>query len=151
MQLCDVRNTAQQCRLGPFQDTDFAGDLEDSKSTSWGTLCILGSHTFVPVSWMCMEQTSVSHSSTESEINSLDVGLRKEKRLNYQANTPVSKGNLELSNVDFVSSNVKSSRPNAALYIFLKTTSCNQDAYQGKKCNDEIRVKNPQSCDWLVV
>ena len=24
-------NTAQQCRLGPFQDPDFAGDLEDSK------------------------------------------------------------------------------------------------------------------------
>ena len=29
-----------------------------------------------PISWMCMEQTSVSHSSTESEITSLDAGLR---------------------------------------------------------------------------
>ena len=27
-------NTATQCRLGLFQDSDFAGDLEDSKSTS---------------------------------------------------------------------------------------------------------------------
>ena len=27
-------NTAKQCRLGLFQDSDFAGDLEDSKSTS---------------------------------------------------------------------------------------------------------------------
>ena len=27
-------NTAQHCRLGLFQDSDFAGDLEDSKSTS---------------------------------------------------------------------------------------------------------------------
>ena len=35
-----------------------------------------GSHTFVPISWMCKKQTSVSHSSTESEINSLDAGLR---------------------------------------------------------------------------
>ena len=35
-----------------------------------------GSRTFVPVSWMCMKQTSVSHSSTESEIMSLDAGLR---------------------------------------------------------------------------
>ena len=69
-QYCHVENTAKQCRLGLFQDSDFAGDL-DSKSTSGGTLCIFGSHTFVPISWMCKKQTSVSHSSTESEIISL--------------------------------------------------------------------------------
>ena len=69
-------NTAKQCRLGLFQDSDFAGDLKDSKSTSGGTLCVFGSHTFVPTSWMCKKQTSVSHSSTESEIISLDTGLR---------------------------------------------------------------------------
>ena len=69
-------NTAKQCRLGLFQDYDFAGDLEDSKSTSGGTLCVFESHTFVPISWMCKKQTSVSHSSTESEIISLDAGLR---------------------------------------------------------------------------
>ena len=57
-------------------DWDFAGDLEDSKSTSGETLCISGSNTFVPISWMCKKQTSVSHSSTESEIISLDAGLR---------------------------------------------------------------------------
>ena len=55
-------NTAQQCRLGLFQDSDLAGDLEDSKSTS--------------VSWMCKKQTAVSHNSTESEMISLDTGLR---------------------------------------------------------------------------
>ena len=69
-------NTAKQCRLGLFQDSDFAGDLEDSKSTSGGTLCIFGSHTFVPITWICKKQTSVSHSSTEAEIMSLDAGLR---------------------------------------------------------------------------
>ena len=41
-------------------------DLEDSKSTSVRLLCIFGSHTFVPISWMCKKQTSVSHSWTES-------------------------------------------------------------------------------------
>ena len=46
------------------------------KSTSGGTLCFFGSHTFVPISWMCKKQTSVSHSSTELEIISLDAGLR---------------------------------------------------------------------------
>ena len=71
-----VGNIAKQCRLGLFQDSDFAGDLEDSKSTSGGTLCVFGSHTFVPISWMCKKQTSVSHSSTEAEVISLDAVLR---------------------------------------------------------------------------
>ena len=61
-QHCDVGNTAHQCRLGLFQDSDFAGDLEDSKSTSGRILCIFGSQTFVPITWMCKKQISVSHS-----------------------------------------------------------------------------------------
>ena len=70
-------HTPQHCRLAFFfQDSDFAGNLEESKSTSGGVLCILGSRTFVPVSWMCKKQTSVSHSSTESEVISLDAELR---------------------------------------------------------------------------
>ena len=73
-QYCYVGNTAQQCLLGLFQDSDFAGDLEDSKSTSRGVLSVIGSQTFVPTSWMCKKQTSVSHSTTEAEIISLDAG-----------------------------------------------------------------------------
>ena len=75
-QSCHVGNTAQRCRLGLFQNSDFAGDLEDSKSTSAGTLCVFGSHTFVPISWMCKKQICLSHSSTESEIVSRDADLR---------------------------------------------------------------------------
>ena len=33
-QYCHVGKTAQHCRLGSFQVSDFAGDLDDSKSTS---------------------------------------------------------------------------------------------------------------------
>ena len=66
-QYCHVGNTAKQCRLGLFQDSDFAGDLD---------IVRFGSPTFVPISWMCKKQTAVSHSSTESEIISLDTGLR---------------------------------------------------------------------------
>ena len=55
-QYCHVGNAAQHCRLGLFQDSDFAGDLEDSKSTSGGVLCIFGSRTFVPISRMCTKQ-----------------------------------------------------------------------------------------------
>ena len=39
-QYCYVGNYAKQCRLELFQDSDFAGYLEDSKSTSGGTLCV---------------------------------------------------------------------------------------------------------------
>ena len=75
-QYCYVGNTAKQCRLGLFQDSHFAGDFDDSKSTSGGTLCVFGSITLVPISWMSKKQTSVSNSSIESEIISLDAGLR---------------------------------------------------------------------------
>ena len=61
---------------GLLQDSDFTGDLEDSQSTSDGTLCVFGSHTFVPISWMCKKQVCVSHRLTDSEIISVDVGLR---------------------------------------------------------------------------
>ena len=67
-QYCHVGSTAKQCRVGLFEDSDFARDLEDSKSSSGGTMCVFGSHTFVPKSWMWKKQTSVTHSSTESEI-----------------------------------------------------------------------------------
>ena len=122
-----------------------AGDLEDSKSTSGGTLCIFGSHTFVPVSWMCKKQTSVSHSSTESEIISLDAGFRLDgiqaldlwdlivavlhgnTFQNDQVRGDPSKsptrmkihGKIDdLDNVNFFSSSVNSSRKEALLYIF---------------------------------
>ena len=52
----------QSMQTWTFKTLTFAGDLEDSKSTSGGTLCVFGSHTFVPISWVCKKQTAVSHS-----------------------------------------------------------------------------------------
>ena len=75
-QYCHVGNTAQQCQLSLFQDPDFAGDLEDSKSMSGGTLCVFGSNKFAPISWMCKKQTCVTHGSAESGTIFLDAGLR---------------------------------------------------------------------------
>ena len=144
-QYCHVGNTAKQCRLGLFQDSDFAGDLEDSKSTSGRTLCIFGSHTFVPISWMCKKQTSVSHSSTESEIISLDTGLRLDglpalelwdlivsvlgnvPRVSDSTGKPVtdvdkcekSQSRIDvIKNIDLVPSNVQSAHQEALLYVF---------------------------------
>ena len=67
-QCCHVGNTAKQCRLGLFQDSDFAGDLEDSQSTSGGTLCIFGSHTFVPIRWMCKKHWLFDRINLDTKI-----------------------------------------------------------------------------------
>ena len=109
-------------------------------------------HTFVPISWMCKKQTSVSHNSTESEIISLDAGLRLDgipaldlwdlivevlHGNTYQSNQEwgdpctnlvraaphklqmrkKSHGMIYLDNVNFVSSNLHSSRQEALLKI----------------------------------
>ena len=137
-----MSNTDKQCRLGLFQDSDFAGDLEDSKSTSGGTLCVFGSHTFVPISWMCKKQTAVSHSSTESEIISLDTGLGlpalelwdlivsvlgNVSRVSDRSGQPdndvhkrhKSQKKIDvMEDIDYVPSNVQSARQEALLYVF---------------------------------
>ena len=144
-QYCHVGNTAKQCRLGRIPDSDLARDLEDSKSTSGRTLCILGSHTFVPTSWMCKKQTAVSHSSTGSEIISLDTGLRLDglpalelwdlivsvlgnvscvSNRSGQPESDVKKhqkyeGKINvMKNMDSVPSNVQFLRQEALLYVF---------------------------------
>ena len=71
-----VGNKPSECKLLLFCDASFAGDLKDSHSTSGALLCLVGSHTFCPISWLCKKQGAVSHSSSESEIIALDAGLR---------------------------------------------------------------------------
>ena len=133
-QYCHVGNTAKLCRLGLFQDSD-------SKSTSGGLLCIFGSHTFVPISWI----TAVSYSSTDPEIISLDTGLRLDGLLalelwdlivsvfgsisqisdrSGQPDNDVNKHHKSqkrinvMENIDSVPSNVQSSRQEALLNVF---------------------------------
>ena len=111
-------------------------------------MCIFGSRTFVPISWMCKKQTSVSHSSTESEIISLDAGLRLDgiTALDLWDLIVSVLGNItqkhdrtvrpvvcshtnhklkqsqrvinNLDNVDFMPSNVRSSHQETLLYVF---------------------------------
>ena len=132
---------------GYFKIQILQGDLEDSESQSGGVLCIFGSRTFVPISWMCKKQWSVSHSITESEIVSVDAGLRMDGLLalvlwdlvievlgtthkspkSSQAstretdakiqNTPKNR-NVDLSNVDQVPSNAHLSEKESQLNIF---------------------------------
>ena len=104
-----------------------------------------GSHTFVPTSWMCKKQTAVSHSSTESEIISLDTRLRLDglpalelwdlivsvfgsvsqisdrtgRLVNDVKKHQKSQGKINvMENIDSVPLNVQSSRQEALLYVF---------------------------------
>ena len=93
---------------------------------------------------MCKKQTSVSHSSTESEIISLDTGLRLDglpalelwdlivsvfgsvSQISDTTGQPVdvekhqqSQGKINvMENIDCVPSNVQSARQEALLYVF---------------------------------
>ena len=170
-------NTAKQCRLGLFQDSDFAGDLEDSKSTSGGTLCVFGSHTFVPISWMCKKQTAVSHSSTESEIISLDTGLRLDglpalelwdlivsvlgnvSRVSDRSGQPdndvqkhhKSRKKIDvMKDIDAVPSNVQSSHREALLYVFEDDEAVIQMIIKGRSPTmRHVSRTHRVALDWL--
>ena len=57
----------------------------------------------------------------------------------------------QLSHVDHVTTNANSSQGESQLYIFEDNDHGDQDDYHWTKSNNEIRVKNGQSCAWLVV
>ena len=61
-----------------FADADFAGDRDDSKSTSGNFLVLTGSNTYFPLTWSSTKQTSTSRSTTESEVVSLAQGVVSE-------------------------------------------------------------------------
>ena len=153
-----------------------------------GILCIFGSRTFVPISWMCKKQASVSHSSTESEIISLDAGLRMDGLLAFDVwdvvievlrstnntTTPINpatgnrcetgncsrntsklaqKGNREvdqLLHVEYVPTNAHGFQGESQLHNVGRQRCSYQDDYQRQKSNDETRVKNQKSCNYLV-
>ena len=172
-------NTAKQCRLGLFQDSDFAGDLEDSKSTSGGTLCVFGSHTFVPMSWMCKKQTAVSQSSTESEIISLDTGLGLDglpalelwdlivsilgnvSRVSDGSGKPESDVHKRqksrkkmdvMKDIDSVPSNVQSARQEALLYVFEDNEAVIKMIIKGRSpTTRHVSRTHRVALDWLFV
>ena len=108
-------------------------------------MCVFGSHTFVPISWMCKKQTPVSLSTTESEIISLDTGLRLDglpvleqwdlivSVLGNVSHVSDNSGRPEINahkrqkshnridvmkDIDLVPSNVQSANREALLYVF---------------------------------
>ena len=122
---------------------------------------------------MCEKQTAVSHSSTESEITSLDTGLRldglpalelRDLIVSVLGNVSrVSDGSGKPDNdvhkhhkshnkidvtrdIDSVPSNVQSASREALLYVFEDNEAVIKDDYQRQKSYNETRLQNPQSC-----
>ncbi len=73
-----VGDELKDCKMLLYSDADFAGDLAGSKSTSGVLLVMVGPNTLFPFTAVSKAQTSVSHSSTEAEIISLDYSMRSE-------------------------------------------------------------------------
>ena len=63
-----------------------------------------------------------------------------------QVKTNIQHNDLELCNVDSVSSNVKSSQSAAMLYIFEDNDAGIKMIIKGRSPNNERRSPNPQSC-----
>ena len=123
---------------------------------------------------MCKKQTSVSHSSTESEIISLDAGLRLDgipaldlwdlivsvlgntTQNHDRTGKPVvcrdknhvqSRGMFNvLNNVARVPTNVQFSHKEALLYVFEDNEAVIKMVYKAKKSHNETCFQNPQSC-----
>ena len=140
-------------------------------------MCILGSHTFVPVSWMCKKQTAVSHSSTESEIISLDTGLRLDglpalelwdlivsvfgsvshiSDRTVQPDNDVKKHQKSqrrihvMEDIDFIHSNVQSSRQEALLYVFEDTEAVIKMIIKGRSPTmRHVSRTHRVALDWL--
>ena len=131
---------------------------------------------FVPISWMCKKQTAVSYSSTESEIMSLDIGLKLDGLpalelcdliVSVLGNVSrVSDGsgkhdndvhkhhklhnkNDKMKDI-VVPSNDQSARQEALLYVFEDNEAVIKMIKKRESYN-ETCFQNPQSCSRLVV
>ena len=69
---------ADQLHLLLYCDASFADCIRTNKSTSGLYIALAGPNTFIPIAAICKKQTCVSHSSTESEVVAMELGLRSE-------------------------------------------------------------------------
>ena len=115
--------------------------------------------------WMCKKQTSVSDSSTESEIISLDAGLRMDGIPSLTLWDLVieifhfvdvkkhqkSQGKISvMENIDSVPSNVQSSRQEALLYVFEDNEALIKMIIQGRSPTmRHVSRTHRVALDWL--
>ena len=134
---------------------------------------------FVPISWMCKKQTSVSHSSTESEIISLDTGLRLDglpalelwdlivsvlgnvPHVSDSTGKPVtdvdkrekSQSRIDvIRDIDLVPSNVQSAHHEALLYVFEDNEAVIKMIIKGRSPTmRHVSRTHRVALDWLLI
>ena len=70
-----IGDSINDCQLWLFCDSDFAGEF-DAKSTTGCALFLVGPNTYYPLNAFSKKQTSVTMSSTESEVVAANQGIR---------------------------------------------------------------------------
>ena len=172
-------NTAKTVQIGiVFKTLTFAGDLEDSKSTSGRNIVHFWK------SYICSNKLGcarnkllVSHSSTESEIISLDTGLRLDglpaqelwdliisvlgniSRVSDRSGKPESDEHKHhkshnkidvIRDIDAVPSNVQSARQEALLYVFEDTEAVSKMIIKGRSPTmRHVSRTHRVALDWL--
>ena len=129
-----------------------------------------------PISWVCKKQTAVSHSSTESEIISLDTGLRldglpalelwdlivsvfgttiqtleRPERPVITDKSQRSQGKTNvLNNIDSVPSNDQSARQEALSYVFEDNEAVIKMIIKGRSPTmRHVSTTHRVALDWL--
>ena len=176
-QYCHVGNTAKQCRLALFQDSGFAGDLEDSKNLLLEeTLCVFESHTFV-FKKLDVQETSCCFSQFNRIWNHLFgrwIEIRRDSCSlllgsgcfcpwkhdsdSWKTVTPVvkvkdqrSQGTTNVWNrVDCVPSNVQFSKQEALLYVFEDNEAVIKMIFKGRSPTmRHVSRTHRVALDWL--
>ena len=70
-----IGDRINECKLWLFSDADWSGE-HDRKSTSGCALYLVGPNTYCPLNAFSKKQTSITMSSTESEVISANHGVR---------------------------------------------------------------------------
>ena len=139
-QYCHVRNTTQHCRLGLFQDSDFAGDHEDSKSTSEGILCI------------ARKSNSCSHKLDVQEVN---VSVSRFHRIgNYFVGYWFANGwilSLDLWDVDVVIEVLHSSNNRKSFFQWAGRTLLTKFQHKSWKKKGNRNVDQVSDLDHVVI
>ena len=81
--------------------------------------------------------------TNQREVRSIPCTIQKRKKFHGMID--------DLDNVDFLSSNVNSSRQEALLYVFEDNAAVIKMITKGKKPDNETRIPIPQSCSGLVI
>ena len=165
-------NTSKQCRLDCFKTLTSREILKIQNPLLGNIVHFWKTHICSNKLDMCKKQTAVSHSSTETEIISLDTGLRLDglpalemwdlivsvfgnvSRVSDGSGKPDNDDHKHKSynkidvmkDIDAVPSNVQSARQEALLSVFKDNEAVIKNDYQRQKSYNETRLQNPQSC-----